>query len=173
MSESVNLRRLPLWLALAMLVHNAEEFLALGAMPEALAQASTLLGFTFQTPPLANVRIGLILFALIPAAILCLAAFRPSPRLAFITCMIAAMTVTNALVPHIALALATGGYGPGLVSAVLLTLPVGLFTLHTARRQSWLSSARWLAAIATGVALLPLVLAGFWALGQLIAELSF
>ena len=67
------------------------------------------------------------------------------------------MTASNALVPHLALALATGGYVPGLVSAALLTLPAGAYVLARAVRERWLSGKEWAGVVLLGIALLPLV----------------
>ncbi len=163
--------RAALVLAAAILIHNIEEWIALRLLPETLEQLRELFGLSIAMPDLAKIRAGLVAFAAFPLVILWRFAITPTPRLTFLACMIAAMTTTNALVPHLALALATGGYVPGLVSALMLTLPVGLWWLHRARVDRWLSFGQWLAAIAAGSALLPAVLLGFWALGELIAEL--
>ena len=140
-------------------------------MPEVLEQLRELFGLPIPLRDLAAVRAGIVAFTAFPLIILWRFAITPTPRLTFVACMIAAMTTTNALVPHLALALATGGYVPGLVSALMLTLPVGLWTLHRARIDRWLSFGQWLAAITAGLALLPAVLLGFWALGELMVEL--
>lgn len=156
-------------LAIAILLHNVEEWVALGLMPEVLGQVRSLTGFS--VPDIATIRAGLVAFAVFPLVILRRFAVAPTPRLTFVACMIAAMTATNALAPHLVLALATGSYVPGLASAMTLTLPAGLWTLLRARVDRWLPTGQWLAAIAIGIVLVPAVLLGFWALGELIAEL--
>lgn len=159
-------------LGVAILLHTIEEWWALGLMPQVLEQLRELFGLPLPVQDLAAVRAGIAAFAVFPLVILWRFAVQPNPRLTFLTCMIAAMTAANALVPHLMLALATGGYVPGLVSALALTLPLGLATLWRARREAWLAPGRWLAAVVVGVALLPAVLTGFWALGELLAELA-
>lgn len=163
-------RRAALLLAVAVFLHNLEEWVALGLMPEVLGRVEALSGLAM--PDLATIRAGLVVFAAFPLVILWRFAAYPTPRLTFVTCMIGAMTAANALMPHLALALATGGYVPGLLSAVLLTLPVGTATLWRARRDRWLPPRRWLAAIVLGVLLIPAVLLGFWAGAELLAALS-
>ena len=169
--REVSLARSALLLVAAILLHNTEEWFALGLMPETLVQLRELFALPIPIRDLAAVRAGIVAFTAFPLIILWRFAVRPNGRLTFLACMIAAMTATNALVPHLALALAVGSYVPGLASATLLTLPVGLWTLRRARLDRWLPFRQWLAAIAAGIALLPAVLLGFWALGELVAEL--
>lgn len=159
-------------LGVAILLHNLEEWWALGLMPQVLEQLRELFGLPLPVQDLAAVRAGIAAFAVFPLVILWRFAVQPTPRLTFLACMVAAMTAANAIVPHLVLAVAVGGYVPGLVSALALTLPLGLATLSRARREAWLAPRRWLAAVVVGVALLPAVLTGFWALGELLAELA-
>ena len=71
--------------------------------PEAPREALALLGVSLEVPQPDTLRAGLAAFALIPAFILWRATKAPSSKLTFLTCMIAAMTASNALVPHILL----------------------------------------------------------------------
>ena len=162
---------LPLILAAAIAIHNAEEVLTLPSYPQFLRWPVEL-GLLESLPSLATLQWGVAAFAVVPALILYRAWAKPTPRLAFVTAMIGAMTAFNALLPHIAGALWTGGYVPGLVSAVGLTLPIGLFTLWRSASVDALGKGKAAMAAVVGVLLLPLVLVGFWALNELILELS-
>ncbi len=159
------------WLIIAIVLHSCEEILALGRMPHTLAEMRMRFGLDIAMPPLAVVQTGLAGFMLVPALILSrsirLLATTASPRPIFVICMIAAMTGANALMPHLFFALASQGYVPGLVTAITLTLPIAAVTLGMAWRENWMSGGLLLLAIATGIALLPFVLAGFWALAQI------
>ncbi len=164
-----------LWLAAllaAIVLHNLEEAIALAAMPQAPAIAAQALGLDMAVPPLSRIYAGLALFTLFPMAVLWRAMRHPTKRLTFLACMIAAMAAANALVPHIAATAILGQYMPGSITAAFVSLPVAAGFLITALRKGWAALHVWLAAIAVGLAILPLVLLGFWALARLVAELA-
>ncbi|TCD06506.1 HXXEE domain-containing protein [Erythrobacteraceae bacterium CFH 75059] len=165
-------RRLALILGIAILVHTAEEWLMLGRMPFTLAQLQDASPLPLPLPSIAAVRAGLVGFAAFPAVVLWRWAAAPTVRLSFLVCMIAAMTASNALVPHIALAAIQGAYVPGLISAVTLTLPAGATVLAQAGSRRWVGRPVLVGGAVTGVLLLPAVLFGFWALGELLAALA-
>jgi len=54
----------------------------------------------------------------------------------------AAAMLANVLVPHIPASLVFGGYTPGVVTAVLINLPVMSALLLSAVREQWVSGAR-------------------------------
>ena len=159
--------RLPVLLAAAIVLHNLEEWWTLPLLPETLDALYALLGLPIAQPEIATIRWALALFALLPATILLIAAKKSTQRAAFVCCMIAAMSAANAVMPHIVLALVWSGYVPGLVTAILATLPAGVAVLYEARHERWLKRRAWIGAILLGIVLLPLVLTGFWALAQL------
>ena len=154
-------------LVAAIVLHNLEEWWTLPLLPETLDALYALMGLSIAQPEMATIRWALAIFAFVPATILLIAAKKRTPRAAFVCCMIAAMSAANAVMPHIVLALVWGGYVPGLVTAILATLPAGVAVLYVARRRRCLRPSAWLGAIALGIVLLPLVLTGFWALAQL------
>ncbi|WP_181815638.1 HXXEE domain-containing protein [Alteripontixanthobacter maritimus] len=169
------------WLLIAIVLHNCEEVFALERTPGVVDRMREMFELTIAMPGLDTIRAGLATLALVPALILWRAwsdakaaeqGAVPSTRFAFVTCMIAAMTTANAIVPHLALGVALGGYVPGLASAIALTLPIGVLTLMAGWREEWLGREALLTAVLLGIALLPLVLGGFWALGELAAEIS-
>jgi hypothetical protein len=165
------LGRLPLLLAGAIALHNAEEIAMLPRFPAALAVPRSA-GLPVVVPEIATIQIGLAMATAVSLAILWRVHRRPSPRLLFVTVMIAAMTAANALVPHLLAAGLLGSYVPGLVTALTLTLPVGGLVIGFAGGRRILRGARLVAACILGVVLIPLVLLGFWALGELVRELA-
>jgi hypothetical protein len=54
--------------------------------------------------------------------------------------LLAAVMLVNVVVPHVPLALISGGYAPGVVTAVLLNLPVDLLWLLRYRREAVVST---------------------------------
>nr|WP_255548022.1 HXXEE domain-containing protein [Erythrobacter ani] len=157
---------------MAVLVHNAEEAIALAIYPSAPTDLANATGFSIAIPSPGRIYAGLALFTFIPALVLLRARRNAAPGLVFMSCVIATMMAANAVVPHLAGALWMQSYQPGLVTALAFSLPAGVVFLHTARRAQWLSPGRWRAAVGLGAMLLPLVLFGFWALGELIAEIG-
>ena len=130
------------------------------------------LGLLDYMPALATIRWGIIAFAIVPVAILLRAWARPTRRLMFVTAMIGAMTAFNAIMPHGVAAILSGGYVPGLVTAIALTLPAGALTLWRSASARELGGAATAFAGLIGVLLLPLVLLGFWALNELVVSLA-
>ena len=157
-------------MALAIVLHNLEEWWALPLVPGFFAASRDLIGLQTSLPSTDTVRWGLVAFAAVPVAILL--KVRPDRRGGFIICMIAAMSAGNALFPHVVMGIVTGGYVPGLVTAVIATLPLGIVLVAEICRCRLISASRAAVAVTTGLLLLPAVLTGFWALGELIAELA-
>lgn len=60
---------------------------------------------------------------------------RPRPWAREGVTVLAVVMVANVLVPHVPAALATGGYVPGLLTSVLLALPLGAAFLVRDRRR--------------------------------------
>lgn len=156
----------------AIVAHNLEEGIAVAMRPDALATTLQSVGIDIPVPPQPGIFAGLALFAIVPAFVLWRLARGPTTRLRFLGCMIAAMALANALVPHLALTLATQSYTPGAVSAVLVSLPLSFSYLVTAWRSNLMGRRAWTGAVVMGLVLLPLVLFGFWALEQLVREVS-
>ncbi|WP_170003777.1 HXXEE domain-containing protein [Pseudopontixanthobacter vadosimaris] len=157
-------------MALAIMLHNAEEWWTLPLVPDFLAATRDLSGLQASLPSVETTRWGIIAFAAVPVAILLRA--QPGRRGGFIICMIAAMSAGNALFPHIAMGFVTGGYVPGLVTACTATLPIGILLICEARRLRLMSGSGIALASATGLLLMPAVATGFWALGALIGEIT-
>ena len=60
------------------------------------------------------------------------------------------------------------GYGPGLVTALVLNAPFAAYCLARARRERWVSERAWRASFVGGAVLHgPVLLGGLWLLGAL------
>ena len=167
-----DMRRWLLALTATIVLHNLEEASAIAIAPRSLGAALAATGLALTAPPVAAIFAGLALFAFVPAIVLLRTVERPSAASLFLTCMIAAMVLANAIVPHLALTILTGGYTPGAISAAVLSLPIAGGTLLAAWKGRWIARAALVGAAGLGVVLLPLVLLGFWALQQLVAEIA-
>ena len=126
-----NSRRLFAALLAAFLIHNAEE-------------AFTICRYPIVNPIL-NIRIlscaqFLVAVSVISAVavVLYLAAARPSANLRkylFISTGLSASLLLNSIIPHLLSALLTWQYTPGIISAVVLILPISILVLHRNRQQ--------------------------------------
>lgn len=169
---ATNMRRWLLALLATIVLHNLEEASAIAIAPHSLWVAIRATGLALAPPPLESVYAGLALFAIVPAVVLLRTVRRPSPAGLFLSCMIAAMVLANAIIPHLAMTILSGRYTPGAISAVALSLPIAGGTLNAAWKERWTGRVPMAGAIGLGVILLPLVLLGFWALQQLVAEIA-
>ena len=111
-------------LIVAFLFHNMEEAITICRSP---VQSP----FSFIRPADCNqfvVAVSIITFIVIIACITALRSNKPAVYL-LISTAIASGLVLNVLIPHIFTAIYTFKYTPGLITAVLLNLPLGIILL--------------------------------------------
>jgi hypothetical protein len=152
-----NVQRL---LAAAILLHNLEE----GLMADryllrstALLQQVPLLQSRVPLVSLNQLYLALVVVTVVPALILVwgtTGANRPYKR--YVVAMVAAALLWNVFLPHVPAAIAFGGYAPGVVTAVLINLPLTLYLFRRTRRENQLSAGRLAAAVMWGLVLLAL-----------------
>ena len=115
----------------ALLLHNLEEALTVGAYLErsqrAVSQWPVLSDAATQVTPVSS---GWALFAVSAAAAVAVAL---GARWPVLPRLLAWVMVINLVVPHVPAAIALGGYSPGVLSAVLVNLPYAVWFL---RRRS-------------------------------------
>ena len=146
-------------------VHNAEEAFALrsglpnlrGAVPEPFADVAARL-----TP--AVVTQVLVALSVAAFGLAAVAASRPGSRVALWLLLTLEVAVGLNVVAHIASAvLVFHGYGPGLVTAVLLNAPFAVYCVRRARRERWLSPTALRATVPAAIILHgPVLLGGLW-----------
>ncbi len=126
-----NSRRLFAELLLAFLIHNAEEAFTICHYPA----VNPFLNIRFLSCAQFLVAVSVISAV---AVILYLAAARPSAsqrKYLFISTGLSAALLLNSIIPHLLLALLTWQYTPGIISAVILILPISILVLHRNRQQ--------------------------------------
>jgi hypothetical protein len=138
----------PLLLPLAYLVHLAEEQWTGGGFP---AWVSSTVG-----APLTEARFVVINAVAWPLALGVCAAAVAWPKLCWPVLAVAAVLALNGAV-HLLGSLATASDSPGVVSGVLVYLPLGLATLR--RGRGAVTPGAFLGALLTGVALHGVVVA--------------
>lgn len=157
--------------AVAFAIHNLEEAVA----------AARLLAFMRSRAPaflrdfcsgiaVTDLRVSLAILTIVGVVVAAIAARRPSGvTSAFAMLVFAAVIGVNAIA-HIALTLAVRAYMPGLITAIVLTLPLAVLLLVRGRREGWVSSAAYWSVIPAAILVHGPVLAGFIRLSITIAR---
>jgi len=128
-------------LSLTLVLHNAEEYLA---FPAFFASAGGRLGQWFPAAGLARTS------RLLPPALLLAnsAAVAGDCGIGSHALLVAALFIETVLlvnaVGHSLTALPLGSYVPGLITAVVINLPVGIYVLQRGLREQWIRpNAAW------------------------------
>lgn len=128
--------------ALAFALHNGEEALGATRMFQVLQTSGPayVRAFYVGIDP-SQLRMNLLALTLIGLVLAVLAARVPSsPTLTYLMLVFVAVIGLNALA-HLALALMLGGYMPGLLTAIVVNLPVAALVATQAWRERWVP--RW------------------------------
>jgi len=154
LGDPLNRRSWFLVLGLSLCLHNAEEILRAAEMLQFMQSEAP--GFVrdayagVTVPELQGsllILTAIALSGIVVAAVFSAAAAAAS---AFGMMALAALLGLNAFF-HIVLFIQTGAYMPGLVTALLITLPISVTLLERARHQRWVPSRAFWAAVAVGV----------------------
>jgi hypothetical protein len=156
-------RRTLIWLApLLLTVHNAEEAVAFTSylphaaalLPVPLAAVATRITYPAMLVALAVVSSLAVLVALVADR------HPSSPRALWVLLALEATVGLN-VIAHVTSALVLfRGYGPGLVTAILMNAPFVTYCFRRATREGWVSSAALWATIPAAVVLHGPVLVG-------------
>ncbi len=140
------------WLfPIAVALHNAEEAVY---MPGFVSIHGSRLPFH---PGSATIRLGLLLMTFAAAAVTYLSARAGRQSVwAYLLFGSTIAMIANVFVPHIPATLAFRGYTPGVVTAVLINLPVMSYIAVKAVREQWVSGRK----AVTYALLVPVALAG-------------
>jgi hypothetical protein len=154
-----------LWLVpLALLVHNLEEALTIGAaLPRLQDRWTRWAGRPVALPSDVQFQRALVVLTVAVGALYLLA--WTSDRFAYALVVVQAVMALN-IASHVASAVLLGGYAPGLVTALLVEAPVSAL-VYRRLRGGWMTPAQWrlllpLALLLHGPALAGLLL---WARG--------
>lgn len=151
-------RKLQWLFPIAVTLHNGEEAIS---MPGWVARHAAHLSPPFRTTEL---RIAWVVLTVAAVAVTYLSSRKgPDSVWAYLTFGYIVAMLVNVFVPHVPAALAFRGYAPGVVTAVLINLPVMSILARQAVRERWVSGGK---AIMFGAGV-PLMLGGmilslFW-----------
>ena len=160
-------------LGLAFSLHNSEEWLLTPQMLQFMQTDAP----GFVRDAYAGITAGelrgilLILNAILLLVIGIAAVFSSAASSAFAVMVIAALFGLNAVF-HIVLFVQTGIYAPGLVTAVLISLPVAAAVLVQARRQRWTPRPAFWAVLPVAVVVHGPVLDAFFKMSLSLVRLS-
>lgn len=114
----------------AVCAHNAEEALTYAAIrPGVEALVASVTGGAADLPAPSTFYLMLAVVTLAAVASLCLADRLPPQRRALPRIVIAGILLANVAIPHVPAAILLGGYAPGVITAVLVNLPLGVVIL--------------------------------------------
>jgi hypothetical protein len=144
-------------LAVAIALHNLEEWLTFKRFGEPFAALLARWGVPVAFPPWSIMQIALAGATLVPIMLIWIAGRGPLLwwKDAILGC-VATVFLVNVLVPHLIAAIVVGGYAPGIVTALTLNLPLCSLMIRHVARGGLLSPARLRLAMAAGALMLPL-----------------
>lgn len=120
-----------------LVLHTTEEYLS---FPSFLWSPSRLQRW-LPTPGLLqnpqDLRLALVIGTVLPLVVIGWAILRPSKALLISALLVECVLLVNAGW-HILAALVRGGYAPGVITAVLINLPFGVYVLRRAVGDQWI-----------------------------------
>lgn len=128
----------PIALLVVFLLHNAEEAISYSSYREpSQALIRTVFFNSYSAPSTDSFHVALLAASFVGSAAMIWARFNPSrPAAAMLVRGLALLMLGNVFIPHVPAAILLGGYAPGVVTAVLLNVPIASFVLVRLRRGS-------------------------------------
>jgi hypothetical protein len=159
----MDFRRLQWLFPIAVTLHNAEEAIWMPGW-----DAGHLAQLRVRPPGAAEILTALVVFTVAAFAVTYMSVRRgPESIWAYLTFGYIIAMLANVFVPHVPAAIVFRGYAPGVVTAVLINLPVMSILVIRMLRKGWVHGWK-LAAFGVGV---PLMLGGVivaWLAGQIV-----
>ena len=149
-------------IGLAFALHNSEEAIAAPRMLAMMqARGPALLRAFYSGIEVSELRVSLFILTALGLFLTLLASRNEaSTSSAYAMLVFAAVIGLNALM-HIALAVTFRSYMPGLITAILLTLPLSLLVLARGFRERWVPTRAYWSIIPAAVVVHGPLLAGF------------
>jgi Protein of unknown function with HXXEE motif len=145
-----------------LVLHTTEEYLTFPAYPSSANRLLRLLPPPEFLPNPQTLRIALIIATVLPLAVVAWAILRPRKALLVSVLFLECILVVNAGW-HIFAAWVRGGYAPGVITAVMINLPFGVYVLRRAVKEQWIPSRTVWQLIGTALVLHIVALGGFLA----------
>jgi hypothetical protein len=157
--------------ALAVTLHNFEEWLTFPRYGDIGADFLRRLGIAVSTPPWSATQIALALATILPGGIALYGATRDGSRLwTWLVLFVQLQLGVNVLLPHLPAAFFLRGYAPGLLTALAINLPLSIILARRTVSEGRLTRrATWLCLLAAFIAM-PLAIVGLVTMGSVIAS---
>ncbi len=160
------------WLLIpAIALHNFEEWLTLSQYGDLGVILAQRLGVSVAAPPGSVFTIALLLVTIVPAILVVAGSTgTPSRKKTWLVCFVASIYLANVFLPHVPAALVTGGYVPGVVTALIINLPLCMLLLRQAKRERDLSKREIGVVLGLATFSLPIFIAAtLWISGLLVS----
>jgi hypothetical protein len=129
-------------IAITLILHTAEEYVA---FPLSLSSLGRQLPWWLPAPALrhsmTNLHIALIAGAVLPSLVIVWAIISRSHGFLIASLFVEAILLVNAFA-HMLTAILKFGYVPGLITAVLINLPFGIYVFRRAVSERWIRNYR-------------------------------
>lgn len=131
-------------IGITLAMHNTEEYFAFPLFFKSLGrQLSGWLPAPALRHSVTNLHVALILATVLPGIFIVWAIFSRRQWLLIAALLVEAVLLVNAFAHSLA-AVLRGGYVPGLITAVLINLPFGLYVFRRAVKDGWIrASVAW------------------------------
>jgi hypothetical protein len=126
-------------IGITLVLHTAEEYVSFPAFLSAPGRLPAWLPppRLFQSPR--DIHAALVIATVLPLAVIVWSILRPIKVLLILALLIESILLVNAAW-HIFASLVVGGYAPGVITAVLINLPFGVYALRKAIREQWIGA---------------------------------
>jgi hypothetical protein len=132
-------------IGVAFAVHNGEEALAAERLLAFMqTHAPAFLHDVYAEVTVSELQINLLILTVLGFVVSMVSARSPGAFASVFGMLVFAAVLTLNALAHIGFSMASRSYMPGVVTSILITLPLSLLLLHRARREAWVStSAFW------------------------------
>ena len=154
---------------LAAAAHNFEEWLGRIRLLELENELARRLGLAMAHPPVEQFEVALVIATVVPAVVLGICGLGPLTRAKAVgIAFVSSLFLTNVLLPHAILTAAAGGYTPGLATAVLINLPLGIAILRSIAGDRTIGRGALTAIVAGSLVALPLTVSAAYSAARLL-----
>jgi hypothetical protein len=159
------------FVAVAVTLHNAEEWLTFPRYGDIGADFLRRLGIRIETPPWSATQVALFLATIVPGGIVLYGAARPRSRLwAWLVLFVQLQLGVNVFLPHIPAAFFLRGYAPGLLTALAINLPLSIVLARRTVAEGRLKSRQALLCLACAAVAMPFAIVGLVGMGSVVAS---
>jgi hypothetical protein len=126
-------------IGLTLVLHTVEEYLTFPAYLWAPSRMQLWLPSPVWLRDSHHLLSAMLMATVLPLGVIAWAMLRPNKGLLIAVLLLESVLLVNAAW-HIFAAVVRGGYAPGLITAVLINLPFGIYVLRRAVRDQWIAA---------------------------------